>query len=46
MEFFPNVSVNSTDSVTKIFVIIVKGLKPARSYARDQDAVTVPARHM
>ena len=33
------------NSVTKIFVIMVKGFKPATSCARDQDATTAPARH-
>ena len=48
MEFFLNVSLNSANSVTKIFVITVKGLKPATkppSCLRDQDATTAPARH-
>ena len=43
MEFFLNVSLNS---VTKIFVIKVKGLEPGISSVRDRDATTVPARHM
>ena len=30
----------------KIFVITVKGLQPATSCERDQDATTAPARHM
>ena len=30
----------------KIFVITVKGLEPATSCVRDQDATTAPARHM
>ena len=34
----------SLNSVTKIFVITVKGLEPATSYIRDQDATL--ARHM
>ena len=46
LEFFLNVSLNSANSVTKIFVIAVKGLEPATYYVRDQDATTVPARHM
>ena len=45
-EFFLNVSPNSLNSVTKIFLITVKGLKPATSCVRDQDATTAPARHM
>ena len=36
----------SLNSVTKIFVITVKGLEPATSCVRDQEATTVPARHM
>ena len=39
-------SLNSLNSETKIFVITVKVLKPATSCVRDQDATTVPARHM
>ena len=39
-------SLNSANSVTKIFVITVKGLKPATSCVRDQNATTAPARHM
>ena len=39
-------SVNSENSVTKIFVITVKGLEPAISCVRDQDATTEPARHI
>ena len=39
---FLNVSLNS---VTKIFVITVKGLEPTTSCVRDQDAITAPARH-
>ena len=39
MEFFLNVSLNS---VTKIFVITVRGLEPATSCLRDQHASTVP----
>ena len=42
MEFF----LNSLNPVTKIFVITVKGFEPATSYVRDQNATTVPARHM
>ena len=34
------------NSVTKIFVITVKGLKPVPSCVRDQNATTAPARHM
>ena len=37
---------NLLNSVTKIFVISAKGLEPAISYVRDQDATTAPARHM
>ena len=36
-------SLNPANSVTKIFVIIVKGLKPATSGVGDQDATTAPA---
>ena len=39
-------SVKSANSVTKICVIIVKGLKPATSCVRHQDATTAPARHV
>ena len=35
MEFFLNVSLNTPNSVTKIFVITVKGLEPATSCVRD-----------
>ena len=34
------------NSVTKIFVITVKGLESAASCIIDQDATTVPARHV
>ena len=40
LEFFLNVS------LTKIFVITVRGLEPATSRVRDQDASTVQARYM
>ena len=43
MDFFINVF---TDSVTKIVVIILKILEPATSCVRNQDATTVPARHI
>ena len=33
-------------SVTETFVITIKGFEPATSCVRDQDATTVPARHM
>ena len=39
-------SMNSANSVTKIFVITVKGLEPTTSYLTDQDATTAPARHV
>ena len=39
-------SLNSANSVTKVFVIAAKGFKPATSCVRDQDAATVPERHM
>ena len=45
LEFFLNVSLNSANSMTKI-VIAVKGLVPATSWVRDQDATTAPARYM
>ena len=35
----------SMNSMTKIFVITVKGLEPAISCGRDQDVPTAPARH-
>ena len=38
-------SLNSANSVTKIFVIKVKGFEPATFCVRDQDATTAPA-HM
>ena len=41
-EFSLNVSLNSANSVTKIFVIPVKGPKHSTSCARDQDATTAP----
>ena len=46
LEFFLNELLNSANSVTKIFVITVKGLEPATSYIRDHDTTTAPARHM
>ena len=46
MEFFLNVSLNSANLVTKIFVFTVKGLEHATSCVKDQHATTVPARHM
>ena len=39
-------ALNSLSLVTKIFVITVKGLEPANFCVRDQDATTVPTRHM
>ena len=39
-------SLNSLNSVTKIFVITVKGFVPTTSSVRDQDATIAPARHM
>ena len=36
---------NFLNSVTKVFVITVKGLEPATFCVTDQDATTVPARH-
>ena len=39
-------SLNSANSVTKTFVITVKGLEPATSRVRNQDATTAPARHV
>ena len=46
MEFFLNVSLNSANSVTRIFVFTAKGLEPATPCVKDQRAATVPARHM
>ena len=46
LEFSINVSMNTTNSVTKIFVITVKGLKLAISCVRDQHATIAPTRHM
>ena len=40
--FLKNISLNSVTT----FVITVKGLKPANSCVRDQDATTAPARQM
>ena len=40
------VSLNSVNPVTKIFVITVKGIEPATSCVRGQDAITVPARQI
>ena len=39
-------SLNSENSVTKIFDMPVKGLELATSCVRDQDATIAPARHM
>ena len=39
-------SLNSLNSVTKIFVVTVKGFEPATSCVRDDNATTEPARHM
>ena len=39
-------SLNSLNSVAKIFVITVKELEPTTSCVRDQDATTASARHM
>ena len=36
---------NSLNSVTKIFIITVKGLESATSCARNEDATTAPGRH-
>ena len=38
-------SLNSLNSVTKIYVFTVKELEPATSHVREQDATTAPARH-
>ena len=46
LEFFLNVSLNPLNSVTTVFVITVKGLEPATTSVRDQDATTVQATHM
>ena len=45
-EFFLNIFTEFNNSVTKVFVIRVKGFEPATSYVRDIDATTVPAGHM
>ena len=37
-------TMNSANSMTKMFVITVKGLVPATSCVRDQDAATVDTR--
>ena len=39
-------SVNSLNSVAKIFMIKVKGYEPSTSCVRDLGATTAPARHM
>ena len=44
-EFFFNVSLNSANLVTKMFLITVKGLEPAFC-VRVQDTTTAPAGHM
>ena len=46
LDFFLNVSWIRWIQWQKIFVIRVKGLEPATSCVRDQDATTLPARHM
>ena len=46
MEFFLNVFTEFSKFSDKKFTITVKGLVPATSCIRDQDATTVPARHM
>ena len=38
-------SLNSLNSVTKIFVITVKGHEPATSCVKDQDVAKALARH-
>ena len=40
------VLLNSANTMTKIFIIPVKGFEPATCFVRNQDATTVPARHM
>ena len=45
-EFSLNGSLNLENSATKIFIITVKGFELTTSRVRDQDATTVPARHM
>ena len=42
LEIFLNVFTEFSE----YFVLTVKGLKPATSCVRDQDASTAPARHM
>ena len=37
---------NSVNLVTRIFVITVKGFKPATFCVRGEDATTAPARHV
>ena len=44
LEFFLNVSLNSANSVTKIFVITVKGLKLTISCVRDQPCYHSPSK--
>ena len=39
-------SLNSANSVTKLFDIRVKGFKPGTSCVRDQDATAVSGMHM
>ena len=46
VEFFLNVFTEFSKFGDKKFAIKVKGLEPATSCVRDQDATTVPARHV
>ena len=45
IKFFLNVSLNSLNLATTIFVITAKGLEHATSCVRDQDATIALARH-
>ena len=38
--------ISHLDFKIDLFVITIKGIEPAISCVRDQDATTVPARHM
>ena len=49
MEFFLNVFTDCSefsDESIYLFIITVKGLEPATSCVRHQDAIRTPARHM
>ena len=39
-------SLNLLNSMTKVFVTILKELEPATTCVRDKDTTTLPARHI